>query len=473
MRDGESARGKWTPLVFALLAVMAATPLHLYTGADWARWLAHLAMGAVVLTSWRRFGLRERYLLCLCAVLAVLVWTYDPSPSVTTRIALDQAVFLMAFLLLISLIQEGAMTSRSVEQVGNYLAQQPGGRRFTGLYIGTNLMAVVFNLGTMSLLAPLIRRAELAGEGNPLTPVRARRQYCAVLRGFAWSVVWSPTAIAPLTLLTLIDGIERWRWIALGALLSAIMLLVGWAEDRLRWRHMSAAALGLPPQVPPPFPAQGLRRFAVVCISLGGLTLVMMFASGQGVPAAMMVAAPMVLVGWLVLQAGRQSARIADGVRERLVAIAQAGLPQSATAAVTLACAGFVGQAGAALIPAEALADWIGLESFPAWVFMLATTLGVTLLSQFALSPIMMAVFFGAVLGSLPSLPADPTLTALAVATGWAVSTTASPFASGVIFLSRVSGHGGAKLTYNWNGPFSILSVIVLAGAYWVMTGGT
>ena len=88
---------------------------------------------------------------------------------------------------------------------------------------------------------------------------------------------------------------------------------------------------------------------------------------------------------------------------------------------------------------------------------MLATTLGVTLLSQFALSPIMMAVFFGAVLGSLPSLPADPTLTALAVATGWAVSTTFSPFASGVIFLSRVSGHGGAKLTWNWNGPFSVI----------------
>ena len=189
--------------------------------------------------------------------------------------------------------------------------------------------------------------------------------------------------------------------------------------------------------------------------------------------AAMMVAAPLVLIGWLVFQARGQSARIAGGVRERLVTIAQTGLPQSATAAVTLACAGFVGRAGAALIPAEDLTEWIGLDSFPAWVFMLATTLGVTLLSQFALSPIMMAVFFGAVLGSLPSLPADPTLTALAVATGWAVSTTFSPFATGVIFLSRVSGHGGAKLTYNWNGPFSVLSVIVLAGAYWVMTGGT
>ena len=346
MRDGCRPPGLWSPQVFALLAVMAATPLHLFLDAEWARWLAHLAMGAVVLSSWRRFGLREAYLLCLCAVLAVLVWMYDPAPAATTRIALDQAVFLMAFLLLISLIQEGAMTSRSVEHVGTYLAQQPGGRRYTGLYIGTNLMAVVFNLGTMSLLAPLIRRAELSGDGNPLTPVRARRQYCAVLRGFAWSVVWSPTAIAPLTLLTLIDGIERWRWIALGVVLSSVMLLVGWAEDRLRWRHMSAAALGLPPQVPPPFPAQGLRRFIVVCLSLAGLTGAVMTAGGQGVPASLMVAAPLVLTGWLILQARQQSGAVSAGVRERLVSIAQIGLPHSATAAVVLACAGFVGQGG-------------------------------------------------------------------------------------------------------------------------------
>lgn len=473
MRDGAVAAERWTPLVFALLAVMAATPLHLFTGSDWVRWLSHLAMGAVILTSWRRFGLREGYLLSLCAVLAVLVWVYDPTPVATTRTALDQAVFLMAFLLLISLIQEGAMTSRSVERVGNYLAQQPGGRRFTGLFVGTNLMAVVFNIGTMSLLAPLIRRAEQAGVGNPLTPVRARRQYCAVLRGFAWSVVWSPTAIAPLTLLGLIDGIERGRWIALGLMLAAIMLAVGWAEDRLRWRHMSAAVLGLPPQVPPPVPVAGIKRFLAVCAALAGLTGMVMALTGKGVPASLMIAAPLVLIGWLVVQARGRGDDLLHGVRDRLIPIARSGLPQSATAAVTLACAGFVGRAGAALIPAETVADWVGLDTFPAWIFMLSTTLAVTVLSQFALSPIMMSVFFGALLGSLPSLPADPTLTALAVATGWAVSTTFSPFASGVIFLSRVSGHGGAKLTYNWNGPFSVLSVIVLAAAYWVMTGGT
>ena len=103
---------------------------------------------------------------------------------------------------------------------------------------------------------------------------------------------------------------------------------------------------------------------------------------------------------------------------------------------------------------------------------MLATTLAVLALSQFALSPIMMAVFFGAVLGSLPSLPAGPTLTAVAIAAGWSVSTTFSPFASGVILLTRITGRSGPELTYRWNAVFSGLSVLILALAYLAMTGG-
>ena len=381
-------------------------------------------------------------------------------------------------------------------------------------------MAVIFNVGTLSLLAPLIRRAEEAGPDNILTAVRARRQYNAVLRGFAWSVVWSPTAIAPLALLGLIDGIERLRWIALGFLLSVVMLFVGWAEDRWRWRNVSAAALGLPPQIPPPFPRAGIWRFLVVCATFGILTVSVLLATGGGVTASLILAAPMVLLGWLIVQNARERHRPMQGceppsgsdpqhpevratrndpsaafsdpttsklshwpegandtilgrVLHRLGEIATTGLPRSATASITLACAGFVGISAATLVPAEQLAQMISLDSFPAWVFMLSTTLAVTLLSQFGLSPIMMSVFFGAVLGSLPSLPADPTLTAVAVATGWAVSTTISPFATGVIFLARVSGHGTAKLTYNWNGPFTLMSVIALAGAYWIMTGGT
>lgn len=453
----------------ALLGVMGFEIAHLISGGRELGSWAHLSMLAVVLTALPRCGVREAYLLTLCAVLAGLLWWLHDEPVGAALRALDQAVFLMAFILLISLVQEAAQSSGSVARLGMFLARQPGGRRFVALYGGTNIMAVVFNLGTLSLLAPLVRRAAEEAPDDPLTPVRERRQLSALLRGFAWSVIWSPTAVAPLALLGLIDGIDRPRWIAMGLVLALIIMGVGWAEDRLRWRGQNAAALGLPPPPVVDFPREAALRFAAVCVVLGLTVGVLIGVTGLGVLPSLMAASPMLLLGWLAVQSLARETTMAGFVGGRLAEIVSSGLPQSAPAAVTLACSGFVGIAGAALIPAQALSDAIGLETMSPWLFLLGTTLAVTLLSQFALSPIMMAVFFGAVLGALPVLPAEPTLTALAVAAGWSVSTTISPFASGVIFLARVTGHSGARLTYHWNGVFTGLSVLVLAAAYWVL----
>lgn len=462
MRDAPAPAGLALPAV--LLAVMALELVNLFTGLAWARAGAQIAMGAVILVSIPRLGMREAYLLSLSAVLGLLLWRYHPEPVAAARRAFDQAVFLMAFVLLVSLIQEAAMTSRSVALLGNFLARQPGGRRFFGLFGGTMAMSVVFNISTVTLLAPLIRRAAEAAPDDPLTPIRERRQLNAHLRGFAWSVVWSPTAIAPLALMGLIEGIDRLAWIAIGFCLSCTMMVIGWAEDRWTFRHQTAAALGLPPVQRPPLPASALWRFLAVCAALGLMAGAVMATTGQGVPPSLMASAPVLLVVWLAAQGAP--------LAERLTRIARRGLPASAPMCVTLACSGFVGIAGAELLPAREVAEWIGLDDLPAWGFMLGTTLAVTALSQFALSPIMMAVFFGAVLGSLPSLPATPTQTALAVATGWAVSTTISPFASGVIMLNRVTGHPGWRLTYRWNGVYTAMTVAALAVAYWIITGG-
>ncbi|MEO1494241.1 MAG: hypothetical protein AAFV19_18985 [Pseudomonadota bacterium] len=476
MRDGandagpgaaEDGRGRSLPLLsVALIAVMALELMHLFSGIGAARQAAHGAMILATVAAIPRLGLREAYLLALSGVLVWLVLTGSDAPGEILRIALDQAVFLMSFILCLSLVQEAAMTSGSVARLGLYLSRQPGGRRFLGLYGGTNLMTVVFNLGTMSLLAPLIRRSAEAAKDDPLTPVRERRQLSAVLRGFAWSVVWSPTAVAPLAMMSLMEGIDRARWIAIGFCLSLVMMAVGWAEDKVTWRRYTAAAQGTAPIAPQPLPVAALVRFLTVCGIFGGLSVAVMLFGGLGLPPGLMAAAPVLLVGWLWVQSagqgpGDSGGRLAITAR-RIREIAGQSLPLSAPAAVTLACSGFIGRAGAALIPAEEWAAAIGLNDMPAWLFLFGTTVAVTALSQLALSPIMMAVFFGAVLGALPSLPADPTLTALAIAVGWATSTTFSPFASGVILLTRVTGHPGTRLTYVWNGVFTALSFAVL-----------
>ncbi len=82
-------------------------------------------------------------------------------------------------------------------------------------------MAVLFNLGILSILSPLIQKGLLREqESSQITALKERRQISAMLLGFAWCVVWSPTAIAPLALYELIEGYRQaimdiltgWRW---------------------------------------------------------------------------------------------------------------------------------------------------------------------------------------------------------------------------------------------------------------------
>ena len=452
-----------------LLLMMALELTELFAHADWARYGSHVAMLGVIVAAIRRLGLREAYLLTLCAAIAGLLGWRHPDPWTVAFLALDQAAFLMAFILLISLVQEGAMTSQSVARAGNYLARQPGSRRYLALFTGTHFTAIVFNLGTVSLIAPLIRRAAEEAPDDPLTPIRERRQLSALLRGFAWAVIWSPTAVAPLALMELIPGVDRLVWLGYGLAIAAVILLVGWAEDWYRWRNHTAAALGLPPATRPPFPTQAYARFGLVSVAFAGITATIMLSSGQRVPASLMAASPVLLLLWLAVQ--RVLSKWPRGrMRQRLGEIAMISLPASAPAAVTLACSGFVGRAGAALIPPQVLADIALLDQIPDSAFLLGLSLAVTALAQLALSPIMMAVFFGAVLGAAPVLPADPTLTALAISIGWALSMTSAPFASVVLLLTRVTDKPGTLLTYRWNTVFSLLAVVAVAASFMVLT---
>ena len=448
-------------LAGAILTLMACELLWLALGWWPFRVMALGAMLTVVPLSAHRLGLREAYLLTLCATLTALIVWLHPEPVAAAYTALEQAAFLMTFILLIGLIQQAAMTSQAILECGTYLTRQPPGRRFLAVFGGTHMMAHLFNLGVVSLLAPLIKRGT---EGDdPLNPLREHRQINAMLRGFAWSVIWSPTAVAPLVLSTLLPEAERGPWIIAGIVIALVVMLTGWLEDRWEWRSYQPRLA----QVAPPFPAQAYRDFALVCVALVALTAGAMVLFDGSVVFGLMVASPIILVGWLLIQKQGEWAP----VKARLGEIALGHLPAAAPLAVTLACSGYVGRAAAALIPAAEWAEALGLEAWPGWLFLLCLSMGVATLSQFALSPIMMAVFFGSLIAALPELPADVTWAALAISCGWALSMTASPFATVVLLIAQATGHTGRELTWLWNWRFSLLTVGILAVAFRVLAG--
>ena len=455
------------PMAWAMLAVMALELAARSFGAAWPvlDWAAWLAMGAVVLIAAPRFGLREIYLVGLCVILTALVLWRAPAPLQVLHAALDQGGFLMAFILFLSLLYEAAASSPAVAELGRTLTRQPPGRRYYALFVGTGALSVLFNLGVTSFLVPLIQRGIVSARPNdPLNPVRERRQVSAMLRGFAWAVIWSPTAMAPLALIELIDGVDRHRWMLAGMVMFCAIMALGAAEDWLRHRHLRGQSRAIAPL---PFPTSAALRFLAACGWLLALSLGFAWLSGDTIVFGLLVGCWPMVVGWLYVQARGGGAQLGARLRQ----ITGASLPQSANIAVALGASGFVGRAGASLLPAQALADSLGLAQMPDWMLLTLLPITIACLSLLALSPIIMAVFFGSLFGALPVMPADPTLLALSISCGWALSMTFSPFATVVLMISRVGNIPALRLTWGWNLVFSLMVVPFLALSFGMLTG--
>ncbi len=477
----ESRRGSWQSraLSVTMVAMMGLELVALYSGAAAAGLLVKalvLAMPVIGLTLLRA---REFYLFSVAIVLTGLALIDGGIDPEVYGKGLERSGFLASFILLMGLLREGAITSPAVGVCGTYLTQQPPRRRFVAVFAGSHLFSVLINLGALSLFAPIIQRGVRRGRGpdeplDEIGKVRERRQLSAALRGFSWFLVWAPTAVTQAVLPVLIPGIEPLRLISLGLGVALVMLLVSWAEDTLRWlplRRRLMARGALPKREATAFPVAAFANLGLVCAALFGLTILFKAAGGVSIVSGVMLAAPVILVGWVYVQQ-RETAQPLQGARTRLGEIALTAVPGGVREACSLAAAGYIGTLAAALVPIERLAA-MGIQGLPPWAFLAALSILVWAGGQVALSPITMAVFLGSLVAALPEIPADPTLAALAIAAGTAICTTGAPFASGTLMLARASGHSGATLTWRWNGAYTALTTAVLVALYFVITGGS
>jgi len=220
------------------------------------------------------------------------------------------------------------------------------------------------------------------------------------------------------------------------------------------------------------FPARSALMFLAACLWLFAIAALAMRLTGDSVVFGLMVACPVMLVGWVALQNGVGHADGRRATRARLRVVLAEGLPRSAPVAVTLACSGFIGRAAAALVPAEALAETLRLDSMPDFLLLSAIPPAIAVFSLLGLSPIMMAVFFGSLFGGLDALPADATLIALSISCGWALSMTFSPFATVVLLIARVGAIPPLTQTWRWNLAFSMLAALALVPVFALLTGG-
>ena len=455
------------PLTMSVVIIAELTDLAL--GLPLARELAWISMILTILLTWPRFGLREYYLLSLSVVVLLLQFVIADDPWSVVSAAFDQASFLMSFLLLLGMLHEAASTSPAIAACGEYLTRQPAGKRYYALNCGTASLSVLFNIGVLSFLVVLIQRGiALATPNDARNPIRERRQISALLRGFAWCVIWSPTAVAPLAVAQLIPGTDRQLWMGYGLVIFAVILFVGAIEDRWRFRQYQPVAKIAVPR----FPKQAVFRFFATCAWLFGMVALFVWLSGKTVIFGLLMACPLMLLGWLAVQYHAAGQGTVKPTMRRIKTLIVESMPKSAPVATTLATSGLIGIAAASLVPAVALAQFLRLDAVPDFVLLGVIPIALALFSLLALSPIMMAVFFGSLFGALPVLPADPTLIALSISCGWALSMTFSPFATVVLMISRIAYIPARRMTFQWNLAFTVLSAAILFPIFAILTGG-
>lgn len=462
-----------------LLLLVAVELFYLYSGIEGAGLLAQALVLAMFGLAWRVIRLREVYLLVVCLILFALAW-YMGKPIVEDALeSLDRAAYLASFILLMALLREGALTSPAVLDVGNYLTRQPSSRRFVTVFAGGHFFAVLINLGSLSLLAPIIQRGVRANlvEGAPLdeiSEVRERRQLCATLRGFCWFLVWAPTAVTQAVMPTLMSGIDAARLMTTGLGLALIMFAVSWSEDMLRWRGFAKrlrAEGRLPLATATQLPKRAAFNLGWVCLALFGLSVSFSIIADVTIVTGVMLTSPIVVCIWIYLQqTAATSHQRLTAVGHRLDHITFTSMPGYIREAMFVACAGFIGTLAAKLVPAGDVAAAIGLAGMDQWMVLWALTISVWVFGQVGLSPITMAVFLGSLVAAMPNLPVDITHAALAIAAGTAVSTVGAPFSAGALMLSRATGYSPFTLTWRWNGTYTLVCIAVLGVYYRVLT---
>ena len=161
---------KFLALVLSLLIVFSLTAI--FGRIDWADQAACLLVLALPVLAFAQLRVREAYLLIICVALTATAYWLGHDLAGLIWMGLSQSAYLASFILLVALLREAAVSSKSVVAIGHFLTRQPPHRRFTAIFSGAHALAVMINLGALSLLAPIIQKGmEDAIFSNPLPQV--------------------------------------------------------------------------------------------------------------------------------------------------------------------------------------------------------------------------------------------------------------------------------------------------------------
>ena len=369
-----------------------------------------------------------------------------------------------AFYFALSALRDAAETSRLVRACGRHLVSQPPGRRYAALAAGGHVFGIILSYGSIDLLGAMVTRANANANATvPATSVRARRMLMAVFRGFCVMNCWSPLNVMTAVVATAVPAAPMHLLLPAGFAVAMGMLALGWAEDRLLWRHRPEPDAATPP-------AGG---WGVHLRLIGLVALVMALAEatgallGVGLVSAVTLVVPAVALAWVAVQA-RGAVRLgaADGPGVPLGALLWrrarrfvARAPAFRAEATVLGASGFMGVALGGALSGAGLAPLLG--GLPPLALPLAVPPLLMLTGQIGLNPIAVVALLGAAVPHPAALGVPPAVLAFACMLGWGLGVGVTPMSASAITTARWLHVSPWQVSTVWNATYTAAALLL------------
>ncbi len=387
----------------------------------------------------------------------------------TLRDGLQRAAFIAAFFTATASIRSAASGSASITECGNFLANQPPGRRYLALTLGGHLFGLILSYGAISLLSTLATNSTSSEPDPEIRRHRTRRMLVAIQRGFISALPWTPLGFAMAISTILVPG-ARWIDALLPCLVSAfIMVISGWALDTIFKPKLST---------PPPRRdkidnnwLQQLRPLLILLSLLVVLSTALHALTGVRTVGIMMSVVPAIALVWAAIQATDLSlGERALHSAQRATTFATVELPALRSELVLLTMAGFIGAVGADLFAPVVSASGIDLSQAPAIIVLLSVFWLIPIAGQLGMNPILAVSLFAPLLPTPIELGISPTAMIVTITGGWAVAGATSPFTASTLLMANFGGVSGRYAGLVWNGGYAVVSGGLLSGWIWVVS---
>jgi hypothetical protein len=401
---------------------------------------------------------------CMAATVATVFLLADPA-TVLSR-GLSEAAFLVALLASVSLLREPAETSPLVQRCGQLMVQQPPGRRFLVLSIGSHLIAVVLNFGVLTLLGTMVTRGntlEAASGDARIAAIRKQRMMTAVLRGFVLMTVWSPLSLSFAVTQTAVPGLDWWHLLPLQIGLAILLQVLGWLMDRYAFPRVAR----VPVEVHTSWLPLAQLTLLVGAVTVAAVVVAVALSSRPVVGAMIMV--PVAAILWLTAQNWR-----AGLISALLLALRRFGrrmtvsMPAFRNEFVILGGAMYLGAVLSAFISPTATAHVIAQVPLPTTLVTVILAWSVMALARYGVPQIVTVTVLGSAFADLSALGIHPLVLASGLMGAWGLSGCTTPVGAATLTVARLAGVTSTVVARDWNGRFVMVGALVLA--LWMLT---